>query len=84
MTKQLRAILLGVTDLKIEPIDFKRAKRLSNRFLRSESGATTIEYGLIAAIIGIVVLVGVGAIGGTLRDDVFGAVVTALQGALAG
>ena len=34
------------------------------RFLNDESGATAIEYGLIAAIVGIGIIVGLGA----LRD----------------
>ena len=37
---------------------------LVTRFLKDESGATAIEYGLIAAIVGIGIVVGLGA----LRD----------------
>jgi len=70
--------------LKTGPIQCRRARRLAERFLRDERGATTIEYGMIAAIIGIVVVIGAGAIGETLRDDIYGAVVAALEGALAG
>jgi pilus assembly protein Flp/PilA len=33
------------------------------RFVKNESGATAIEYGLIAALISIVIIVGVGSIG---------------------
>ncbi|WP_328590041.1 Flp family type IVb pilin [Roseibium marinum] len=52
--------------------------------MRDETGATAIEYTLIAAIIGTVIIVSFGAIGETLRDDVFGAVVEALNGVLGG
>lgn len=35
-----------------------------SRFVKDESGATAIEYGLIAAIVGIGIIIGLGA----LRD----------------
>lgn len=38
------------------------------RFAQDESGATAIEYGLIAALISVVIIVAVGALGGTLSD----------------
>ena len=37
------------------------------RFLKDESGATAIEYGLIAALIAAVIVTAVGAIGGKLQ-----------------
>ena len=37
------------------------------RFLKDESGATAIEYGLIAALISVVIVVAVGAIGTKLN-----------------
>ena len=37
------------------------------RFLKDESGATAIEYGLIAALIAVVIITGVGALGTTLN-----------------
>ena len=37
-----------------------------NRFLKNESGATAIEYGLIAALIAVVIITGVSAIGTNL------------------
>ncbi|WP_395444608.1 Flp family type IVb pilin [Caulobacter sp. UC70_42] len=37
------------------------------RFLKDESGATAIEYGLIAALIAVVIITGVGALGGALN-----------------
>jgi len=39
-------------------------KTIVTRFVKDESGATAIEYGLIAAIVGIGIIVGLGA----LRD----------------
>ena len=38
------------------------------KFLKDESGATAIEYGLIAALISIVVISGALAVGGSLAD----------------
>jgi pilus assembly protein Flp/PilA len=38
------------------------------RFLKDESGATAIEYGLIAALIAVVIITGVGALGTTLNS----------------
>ena len=38
------------------------------RFLKDESGATAIEYGLIVALIAVVIIAAVTAIGGTLED----------------
>jgi len=35
-------------------------KSLFNRFVKDESGATAIEYGLIAAIIGVGIIVALG------------------------
>ena len=37
------------------------------RFLRDESGATAIEYGLIAALIAVVIVTAVGLVGGKLN-----------------
>jgi len=42
-------------------------KRFATRFLRDESGATAIEYGLIAALIAVVVITAVTTIGTNLR-----------------
>ena len=36
------------------------------RFVKDESGATAIEYGLIAALIALAILVGAGAVGNNL------------------
>jgi pilus assembly protein Flp/PilA len=42
-------------------------KNLTARFLRDESGATAIEYGLIATLIGVALIVGATALGTQLN-----------------
>jgi len=39
-----------------------------SRFIRDESGATAIEYGLIAALIAVVIITGVTAVGTKLSS----------------
>ncbi len=39
-----------------------------SRFARNESGATAVEYGLIAALIGVVIIAGAGALGTALNN----------------
>ena len=41
-------------------------QNLVNRFIKDESGATAIEYGLIAALIAVALIVGATAIGDAL------------------
>ena len=41
--------------------------RLVARFLMDSSGATAIEYGLIAALIALAIVVGAGALGNALN-----------------
>ncbi len=41
---------------------------LISRFVRDESGATAIEYGLIAALIAVVIITGVTAVGTSLSS----------------
>ena len=50
------------------------------RFLKNESGATAIEYGLIVALIAVVIIGAVTAIGGTLNTT-FTTIDTKLQDA---
>ena len=52
-------------------------------FFRDDNGATAIEYGLIAALISVVIIVAITAVGGSLTD-VFEAVDAALQTGLGG
>jgi pilus assembly protein Flp/PilA len=56
-------------------------KTLLNRFVRDESGATAIEYGLLAALIAVVIIGAVRALGVQL-DAIFDAVTAALGGAM--
>ncbi|HZS64195.1 MAG TPA: Flp family type IVb pilin [Xanthobacteraceae bacterium] len=49
-----------------------------SRFLRDESGATAIEYGLIAAGIAVAIIAAVQALG-TALTTTFGSVKTALK-----
>lgn len=55
-------------------------RALFSRFAKDESGATAIEYGLIAAGIAVAIALTVQAVGGAL-DGVFQKVNTALGGA---
>ncbi len=50
------------------------------KFLNDESGATAIEYGLIAALIAVVIITAVTALGSTIKTK-FNAVVTGMGGA---
>ncbi|MEJ0011924.1 MAG: Flp family type IVb pilin [Bauldia sp.] len=42
--------------------------KLMSRFLREESGATAIEYGLIATLIAVALIVGAGLLGTSLNQ----------------
>ena len=39
------------------------------RFAKDESGATAIEYGLIAALIALAIMVGAGSLGNSLNNQ---------------
>jgi pilus assembly protein Flp/PilA len=52
-------------------------KNLVSRFIKDESGATAIEYGLIAALIAVVIIASVRLLGTTL-DGVFSGIQTEL------
>jgi pilus assembly protein Flp/PilA len=52
-------------------------KALVRKFLKDESGATAIEYGLIAAGIAVVIIVAVQNLGHTL-NNVFASINTAM------
>jgi pilus assembly protein Flp/PilA len=52
--------------------------KLLVRFLRDESGATAIEYGLIAAGIAVVIIAAVQLVGSNLNGT-FGSVASAVQ-----
>ena len=51
---------------------------LISRFVRDESGATAIEYGLIAALIAVVIITALTTVGSNLNTK-FNAVATGLK-----
>lgn len=53
--------------------------QFAKRFFADESGATAIEYGLIAALIAVVIIGAVTALGGTIKGK-FNDVVTGMGG----
>lgn len=55
-------------------------KSIIARFAKDESGATAIEYGLIAALISVAIIVIVGTLGGQLQET-FTTISTELEGA---
>jgi pilus assembly protein Flp/PilA len=55
-------------------------KNLFARYAKDESGATAIEYGLIAALIAVVLITALTTLGGDLSAK-FGEISTALTGA---
>ena len=50
------------------------------KFVKDESGATAIEYGLIAALIAVIIITAVSTVGGNLKGT-FEAISTGLTGA---
>ena len=54
-------------------------KSIFKRFVKDESGATAIEYGLIASLIGVAIIVGAGALGTSLNST-FNAISTNITG----
>ena len=54
--------------------------KFMTRFLKDESGATAIEYGLIAALIAVVLVASLHAVGDAL-DGAFGTIATEVSGA---
>lgn len=50
------------------------------QFVRDEAGVTAIEYGLIASLIAVVIIVGAGLVGTSLNDK-FTAISTAVTSA---
>jgi pilus assembly protein Flp/PilA len=50
------------------------------KFLKNEDGATAIEYGLIAALIGVAIIASIGPLGDALNTT-FNGVATELNGA---
>ncbi len=48
------------------PTGDMKMKSIVTKFIKDENGATAIEYGLIAALIAVAIIVGVRALGGKL------------------
>ena len=48
--------------------EFSQMANLFARFMKDESGATAIEYGLLAALIALGIVAGATALGGKLSD----------------
>ncbi len=59
---------------------FEWCTKMFAKFLRDESGATAIEYGLIAALVSIAAIVAMGAMGNEL-GDMFNTVASELDNA---
>ena len=55
-----------------------RMSKLISRFVRDESGATAIEYGLIAALIAVVIITALTTIGSNLNTK-FTSIATTLR-----
>ena len=53
---------------------------LINRLITDESGATAIEYGLIAGLVAVAIIAALGVLGGSL-SDIFTNVATTVSGA---
>ena len=54
-------------------------KTLFSRFAKDESGATAIEYGLIATLIGVAIIAGATTLGGKLNST-FNTISTKMAG----
>jgi len=54
-------------------------QNLMSRFIKDESGATAIEYGLIAALIGVSIIVGGKAVGDALNNK-YAAIANSIEG----
>jgi pilus assembly protein Flp/PilA len=49
------------------------------RFAADEDGATAVEYGLLAALIGLTIFAAISSVGQGIKDTLYGQIVTALQ-----
>jgi len=58
-------------------------KATIQKFLKDDSGATAIEYGLIAALVSVAAIIALRAMGTSL-DTMFNSVATILNGAVGG
>jgi pilus assembly protein Flp/PilA len=58
----------------------KKMKKFLNKIRKNEAGATAIEYGLIAALISVVLIATLGALGNNMRTS-FNGISTAVSNA---
>jgi pilus assembly protein Flp/PilA len=72
-------VFWGYPNLMVQDHSFKEdtMRKLVTRFMKSEKGATAIEYGLIAALIAVVIIGALTALGTSLNTK-FEAIVAAL------
>jgi len=49
----------------------ERLLKLFDRFIGDEAGATAIEYGLIAVLVSVAIIIGVTAVGSTLANNFY-------------
>jgi len=63
------------------PSIFWTEKNMINRLIHDESGATAIEYGLIAGLVAVAIIAALTALGGSLTD-LFTSVSDELDGAV--
>ncbi len=49
------------------------------RFAADEHGATAVEYGLMAALIGLTIFAALSSVGQGIKNTLYGQIVTALQ-----
>lgn len=69
------ALTLSERDKKLFYRGVVPVRELVNRFMKDESGATAIEYGLIASLISVAILAAAGNLGKTVGNT-FGKVQT--------
>jgi len=76
--KRAKPMTLVDVEARLAKKEYIMSKFVS-RFINDESGATAIEYGLIAALIAVVIISAVTALGTTIKTK-FNAVVTGMGG----
>jgi pilus assembly protein Flp/PilA len=69
---------MDLPTVRKRPLPFARMSRQIRAFLKDESGATAIEYGLIAASISVIIITVVQGVGHNLKST-FGSVSSALK-----
>jgi pilus assembly protein Flp/PilA len=69
----LRHLYLRRSDPRRSPL------RRLRRFALDQSGVTAVEYGLLAALIGLTIFAAVSSVGQGIKDTLYGQIVTALQ-----